>query len=225
MTTPPPLHQPPPTEGPKKTPVWVWIIAAVGGVILLAIIAIGLLGYYAVQKVKEVASNPSAAAALIAKLDPNLEVLDVDDQKKIIRVRNKRNNEEVTLNLTDIMQGKLKVSHEGKNGVEDFQIGGEVKLPSWMPAYPGAAPKGLGSGSSDKDGAGGLAMFETPDAPEKVLSFYRAALDKKGFTPGESVQASGASVLVMKSDDGKMATITATVADGSTKVTLLYGGK
>ncbi len=222
MTTPPPM---PMGQGPKKTPVWVWILAAVGGMILLLTIGLGLLGYYAVQKVKEVAANPSAAAAILSKIDPDLEVLDIDDGKKIIRVRNKRNNEEVTLNLNDILQGKLKIQHEGKDGVESFELGGKVKLPSWLPAYPGAELKGIGAGRSDKDGAGGLGTFDTADPAEKVIAFYQAALEKRQFHKDEGVSASGTSVLVMKNDSGDMATITATPIGDSTKVTVLYGSK
>lgn len=231
MTTPPPLHQPPPPyppapNGPKKTPVWVWIAAAIGGIILLAVIAVGLLGYYAVQKVQEVANNPSAAAALLSKLDPDLEVLDVDETKKVIRVRNRRNNEEVTLNLNDILQGKLKISHEGKDGVESFELGGKVKLPSWLPAYAGAEMKSIGAGSSDKDGAsGGMASFETTDAADKVIAFYRAELEKRNFKVEEGVQATGTSVLIMKSESGDMATITATPLVDKTNVTLIYANK
>ena len=209
-------------DRPKKTPVWVWILAAVGGVILLATIGVGLLGYYAVQKVREVASNPASAAAIISKIDPDLEVLDVDENKKVIRVRNKRNNEEVTLNLNDILQGKLKISHEGKDGVETFEVGGKVKLPSWLPAYPGADLKGIGAGHSDKEGAGGLATFDTADAPEKVMAFYREGLQKRGFQQQEGVEAKGASMLIMKSESGDMATITATAGGDKTQVSLLW---
>ena len=113
MTTPPPIYPPSPIEGPKKTPLWLWILAAVGGLMVLAVIAISLLGYYALKTVKQMATNPTAAAALLSKIDPDLEVLDVDENKKVIHVRNKRNNEEVTLNMSDILQGKLKISHEG----------------------------------------------------------------------------------------------------------------
>ena len=225
MTTPPPLFPPPPIEGPKKTPVWVWILAAVGGLIVLGVIAISLLGYYAFQKVKEVATNPTAAAALLSKIDPDLEVLDVDEDKKVIRVRNKRNNEEVTLNMSDILQGKLKISHEGKDGVESFELGGKVKLPAWLPAYPGAEPKGIGAARSDKQGAGGMFSFESADAPEKILAFYKEGLEKRGFKAEDSVQVTGsASVLIMKSEN-EGATITVTPNGSHSQVTVLYGGK
>jgi hypothetical protein len=219
------MYTPPPPEGPKKTPVWVWILAAAGGVIVLGIIAIGLLSYYAFQKVKEVATNPAAAAALIAKIDPNLEVLDVDENKKIIRVRNRQNNEEVTLNMADIMQGKLKLSHDGKDGVESVEIGGQVKLPNWMPKYPGSDPKGIGAASSDKDGSGGMFSFETSDSPDKILAFYKEALEKRGFKNEEGGHAGGTAVLVMKSEGEGGATVTVTPQGSASQVTVLYGSK
>lgn len=226
MTTPPPMYPPPPIEGPKKTPVWVWILAAVGGLIVLGVIAISLLGYYAFQKVKEVATNPTAAAALLSKIDPDLEVLDVDEDKKVIRVRNKRNNEEVTLNMSDILQGKLKISHEGKDGVESFELGGKVKLPTWLPAYPGVEPKGIGAARSDKEGSsGGMFSFESSDAPEKILAFYKEDLEKRGFKAENGIQVTGgASVVIMKSEN-EGATITVTPNSSHSQVTVLYGAK
>ncbi len=227
MTTPPPMYPPASMpEGPKKTPVWVWILAAVGGVIVLGIIAISLLGYYAFQKVKEVANSPTAAAALIAKIDPDLEVLDVDESKKVIRVRNKKNNEEVTLNMSDILEGKLKVSHEGKDGVESFELGGKVKLPNWLPPYPGAEPKGIGAAKSDKEGEGGMFTFESSDAPDKILAFYKEGLSKKGFLEKEQegVKVASALVLAMKSEN-EGATITVTPNGSNSQVTVIYGGK
>lgn len=226
MTTPPPMNPPAAQpEGPKKTPIWVWILAAVGGMIVLGIIAISLLGYYAFQKVKEVADSPTAAAALLAKIDPDLEVLEVDEKKKVIRVRSKKDNEELTLNMADILQGKLKVSKEGKDGVESFELGGQVKLPSWLPAYPGANPKGIGAASS-KDGEGGVFGFESADAPEKILAFYREGLTKKGFLEKEQeeVKAAAAFVLSMKSESEGVS-ITVTPSGSNSQVTVVYGGK
>ena len=226
MTTPPPLYPPSPIEGPKKTPVWVWILAAVGGLIVLGVVAISLLGYYALKTVEKMVTNPTAAAALLSKIDPDLEVLDVDENKKVIHVRNKRNNEEVTLNMSDILQGKLKISHEGKNGVESFELGGKVNLPTWLPAYPGVEPKGIGAARSDKEGSsGGMFSFESADAPEKILAFYREGLEKRGFKAENGIQVTGgASVIIMKGENAG-ATITVTPNSSRSQVTVIYGGK
>jgi hypothetical protein len=227
MTTPPPMYAPPPTEGPKKTPVWVWILAAVGGMILLGVIAISLLTYYAVRTVQQVATNPAAAAAILSKIDPNLEVLDVDEDKKIIRVRNKRNNEETILNLNDIMSGRLKISHEGRDGTETVEIGGKVNLPGWLPKYPGVDVKGIGAMSSDKEGAGGMFTFETPDSAEKIHAFYREGLEKQGFKVDQNTEGHvvGAAVLKMKSDDDGGAMVTVTPGGAGSQVTVFYGRK
>ena len=225
MTLPPPMYAVPPPEGPKKTPVWVWVVAAVGGVILLGIIAISLLGYYALRTVKEVATNPAAAAALLARIDPNLEVLDVDQNKKIIRVRNKQNNEEVTLNLNDILQGRVQVSHQGKDGVESMELGGKVNLPAWMPKYPGVEPKGLGSMKSDTGGGGGMFTFETADSAEKIHAFYRGALEKQGFKQEDGVHVAGTSALVMKSESGGGITVNVVEMGKGSQATVIYGAK
>lgn len=226
MTTPPPLVTPPLPDGPKKTPVWVWILAAVGGVIVLGIVAFGLLSYYVFKKVTEVATNPAAAAALISKIDPNLEVLDVDENKKVLRVRNRQNNEEVVISLADLQAGRLKISKEGKDGLESVEIGGQVKLPTWMPKYPDVEFKGIGAVSSDKEGDGGMFTFETGDPADKIISFYREGLEKRGFKADEGTHGgAGTAVLMMKSDADGGATVTVTPANGRSNVTVLYGRK
>jgi hypothetical protein len=219
------MYAPPPPEGPKKTPVWVWVIAAIGGVIILGVIAVSLLTYYAFRTVQEVVTNPSAAAALLAKIDPNLEVIDVDEDKKTLRVRNKKNNEEVTINLNDLTSGKFKISHEGKDGVETMEIGGKVKVPSWLPKYPGADIKGIGSMSSDKEGHGGMFAFETPDPAEKIHAFYRQGLEKEGFKVEQGAHSPGSAVLMMKAENDGGATITVTPSGSGSQVTVLYGRK
>ena len=63
-----------------------------------------------------------------------------------------------------------------------MRLGGKADLPNWVPKYPGAEPKSLGSARSDKEGEGGVVTFETPDAPAKVRAFYEAEFQKRELT-------------------------------------------
>lgn len=53
-------------------------------------------------------------------------------------------------------------------------------LPDFAPLYPGAKTVG-GAGGDSSTGKGGMVNFETDDAPEKVIDWYKAAAEKAGL--------------------------------------------
>lgn len=215
-----PTIAPPPR---KKTPVWVWVLAGVAGCVVLVVMSFIALGLFALNKVAEVAQNPRQLAALVSKLDPDLEVMDVDESKKTIRVRNKRKDEEVTISLDDLREGKLRVTKEGRDGVESLELGGKLNLPNWVPKFPGVEPRSLGAAQSDTRGEGGAFTFTTTVSREKIVAFYRDGLEKRGL----AVKAStGDQALAMSSEDGALhATVTIQEPGDERRVTVFYGEK
>lgn len=215
-------QMPPALPAPKKTPVWVWILGGLGGLFALLVLAVVGIGWFAVNKVAEIAQNPRELASILTKANPDLELVDVDEDKKTIRVRDKKEGTVVTVTLSDLMQGKLRVSKEGKDGVESVQIGGKLDLPNWVPKFPGVEPRSLGSAQSDKDGEGGIFTFTTTVSTEKIRAFYREAFEKRGLAI--KVEA-GNDALVMSSEDGLNATVSVNESGGEQQVTVVYGEK
>ena len=135
----------------KKTSMVVWILLAIGGVIVLGIIGVVAAGVYFVK-------HPGAAMAKVIQCrQPGIEVLDTDTGSQTLRVRDKKTGKEFTLSFDDVKNGRLKMSATGDNGeVANVEIGGGAgKLPKWVPAYPGAKAQGnITAKGEDAEGMG-----------------------------------------------------------------------
>jgi hypothetical protein len=209
----------------RKTSVVVWILLAVAGVFVLCIAGLIAVGLY-------VARNPGVAMAkLITAANPDAEVLSTDLGSQTMRIRDRRTGKEVTLSFDDVKKGRLKFSATGDNGeVANLEIGGgEGKLPSWVPAYPGARAQGnLTASGSDGGGVGegGIVTFTTPDPASKVTEFYDAKCKEMGMSVNLS-QLSDSGGLIVGADEGKQRTLHVMVAGGTgdTTITVTYGRK
>src|ERR1017187_6945690 len=132
----PPPVAPMPVKG-KVSPI-VWIILAVVGLFVLGIIGLVGAGLFVAHTV---VSNPGLVMAkIITAANPDAEVLDTNEGSQTMRIRDRKTGEEVTLSFDDIKKGRLRFSARGKDGeVANMEIGGgEGKMPSWVPTYPGA---------------------------------------------------------------------------------------
>jgi len=220
-----PQAGPPAVALKRKTSVVVWILLAVAGVFVLCIVGLLVAGLY-------VARNPGAVMAkLITAANPDAEVLSTDLGSQTVRIRDRRTGKEVTLSFDDVKKGRLKFSATGDNGeVANLEIGGgEGKLPSWVPAYPGARAQGnLTASGADGGGVGegGIVTFTTPDPPSKVTEFYDAKCKEMGMSVNLS-QLSDNGGLIVGADDGKQRTLHVMVAggNGDTTITVTYGRK
>ena len=173
----------------------------------------------------------SGHGQIITAANPDAEVLSTDLGSQTLRIRDRRTGKEVTLSFDDVKKGRLKFSATGDNGeVANLEIGGgEGKLPSWVPAYPGARAQGnLTASGADGGGVGegGIVTFTTPDPPSKVTEFYDAKCKEMGMSVNLS-QLSDSGGLIVGADDGKQRTLHVMVAGGSgdTTITVTYGRK
>jgi len=216
-----------PVKG-KVSPI-VWILLAVVGIFVLGIIGVVGAGLFVARTVVQ---NPGLVMAkIITAANPDAEVLGTDLGSQTVRIRDRKTGEEVTLSFDDIKKGKLKFSATGKNGeVASMEIGGgEGKLPSWVPAYPGAKAQGnmtAKGDSADGMGEGGIVTFTTPDTPSKVTAFYEAKCKEMGMTV-QMAQVSDSGGMVTGEDEGGKRTLHVMVGgdSGNTTFTVTYGRK
>ncbi|MCX6629725.1 MAG: zinc ribbon domain-containing protein [Candidatus Solibacter sp.] len=209
----------------RKTSPIVWILLAVAGIFVLGILGLVAAGLY-------VARNPGLAIAkLITAANPDAEVLSTDLGSQTLRIRDKKTGKEVTLSFDDVKNGKFKISAMGDNGeVANVEIGGgEGKMPSWVPAYPGAKAQGnmtAKGDSGDGRGEGGVVVFTTPDSPSQVTAFYEAKCREMGMTV-EMAGVSDAGGVLTAQDEGGQRTLNVMVGGGSgaTSMTVTYGRK
>ena len=153
-----------------------------------------------------------AAAALVAGCDQH--------PSKTIKIKGKDgtvtvsgNNEQMTVK-----------SDDGKTAVEINTNGiGSQRLPDFAPVYPGAQVEG--SVTSPTEG-GGTFGFETADAPEKVIAFYKDKAASAGLAEKLNMNANGAlTYMASAGDDKKTLQVIATRTGASTNVQVTWAAK
>src|SRR5258708_3920514 len=190
MATVPPAS---PAQPPKRSIV-PWLLGGCAVIILVGgIAAVGGLMYL----------KSKGPAYLISKVitasNPNLDVVSVDSNTNKVTVRDKSTGKTYTVNFEDTKKGKLVLQEDGKDAVTvtasgegdkgtvefksadgNVKIGGDAKIPAWIPEYPGSQPKGTFSAQSN-EGTTGTYAFKTSDSADKVSKFYEDNLKSAGL--------------------------------------------
>lgn len=212
---PPPTGQPsyaPPPAKKKGLPPLAWVGIGCGALILIGVIAVGVGMWWVGNKAKDFAveleANPAYAAAKMAiQVNPELELLESDDEAGTLTVRNKSTGEVVTFDLEEIQQGKLEIFTEGgeetsvtfsagEGGLEvqseeggkssRLRIGGAAaEIPSWVPVYPDTEPSSPFI-SESAEGTQGAFTLTTGDSPDEVISWYTDEIGALGMEPQSS---------------------------------------
>jgi len=74
------------------------------------------------------------------------------------------------------------------------QIGGDAKIPTWVPDYPGSNPQNAFS-ARGKDGQSGTFTFKTRDSADHVARFYREQLEGAGYKVAAVVNTGSSQVM------------------------------
>jgi hypothetical protein len=231
-----PQQMGPQQMAPNKTPAWVWILVALGVVIVLGIAAVSIGSYFIIRGVRNAGfdsslmqSNPGLAMAKMASAsNPDLETISTNDRAGTIVVREKSTGKTVTMRFdpdkkTLVVVGddgkEVKISANGdeKSGAVEVQSSdGTLKFgaaagnsaPAWVPVYPGSSPQGTMS-SKTSEGKQNTFTFKTKDGAGKVLSYYQDQLKSANFTVGV-MSSSDAGGMLQASDQNKERTIVIT---------------
>lgn len=202
----------PPYPPPKKgvSPI-VWVLLGLGVFVMICVLAVVGAGFFFVHKAKQAGldtdlmkRNPTLAAVkMMAALNPDIDVVSMDDQKGIVVVREKKTGKSYTVNLEDARNGRFVLKEDGKEAVTitthnggdgnspavdikssdgTIKLGGDAgtKIPAWVPEYPGSSPQG-GFSTQTSDGNTGSYAFKTKDALDKVAGFYEQELKSSGM--------------------------------------------
>jgi hypothetical protein len=246
----------PPAGAPRKKGRWIfWTL---GGCALLVVIIVLILVFGGIFIAKKAGidtelmqKNPSLAMAkIIASTNPDIEVLSVDENRGIIRARDKKTGKTVTLDLQNAKQGKIvfsddqnqkveiKTQGEGENasmeiksseGTMRMGTGAAAQLPNWLPSYPGAEAAG-GLAFNQGNGNSGSCAFKTKDSVEAVGTYYENALKNAGFTVQKSVtqipnQGTMISLSATENANKRTANVTAAHTNEGTTINLMFEAK
>ncbi|MDX2153494.1 MAG: hypothetical protein SFV54_22305 [Bryobacteraceae bacterium] len=199
-------------------------------IVVLGIVAVVGTGWFVMNKIKQAGVDPElmqrspalAMAKMAAAFNPDLEVLAVDEKNETVQVREKSSGKTMTLKLADLKNGKITVDDSAGGQVT---IGGEAKLPPWVPAYPGASMRSNVSVSGTEQDAGSV-QLTTADGLEQVRRFYEDELKKKGMKV-ESTQSGDTGWTLHASDEATERTVTLVAAreGDQTAVTVAFTRK
>lgn len=228
--TDPSVHTPPPSPPPagatpkkKGLSPLAWVGIGCGGLLLLAIIAFVVAGAIGLSwlggKAKEFEDNPAMASAkMMVRMNPELELVESDDEAGTLTIRNKETGEVMTVGLDEIEEGRIRFESEDgeeiiigmEEGAEEGEgaftvrdeegntrmrigAGGEEDIPEWVPRYEGAAAQGTYYSESGGEVSGGFS-FETADPVDDVLAYFAEAFAEAGLeeTGRTTSQAAGA---------------------------------
>ena len=182
----------------KKISPLVWILIAIAGLFLFAVIAVTALGFFAYHKAKQAGfdvalleNKPELAFIKMAvAANPDAEIVSIDEKRGIVSVKDRKTGKVVTLNFEELRKGRFSFEEGGHNvtvqtqGEGDqgsvavsteegtAQFGGVVKLPSWLPAYSGAKMEGMSTMSAGSSTA--ASDSRRPIRPKRSLRFTKA---------------------------------------------------
>lgn len=250
VASPPP---PPGAPAPRKGmgPLG-WIAIGCGAIALLGILALAVGGYVFKKKVVDpIQENPTIAAAeMIVRLTPGLELVSSDAEKGTLTVKNKETGESFTMDASKIAEkgtitfetdkgktvvdasssgesGSLKVT--GPEGAE-VTWGGEAPkdLPAWVPVYPGSTVQGTMDATSEESRTATFSLT-TDDSVDQVIEFYESKLRESGFKITKSIaEADGqrSGMLNGTSEDDKQnVTVMLGQQEGSTQASVTFVAK
>jgi len=248
MSTYPPVPPAAPAyPPPKKSGALKWILIGVGGFFVIVVVCMVGLGLFVVHKAKQagldpdlIKKNPSLAVAKMAvTANPNLEVVSTDDGKQEITIRDKQSGKVTTMSFEEAKKGKfvfkedgkeaLTITSSGANGTVEMKsadgtvkIGGNAKVPAWVPDYPGSEPVGSFSAQA-KDGDSGNFTFRTKDSSAKVVKFYEDQLQSLGLKLTNNISGqSGVSTggVLVAQDESNQHTVTVLIGQESSETTV-----
>jgi len=246
IPVPPPIPSTPaPAPKKKGLPVLAWIGIGCGALLVIAVAIVIAGGFFVARTVSKASKDPvMAAAKLIVAANPDLELVSTDKTAGTITIRNKKTGEVVTVDLSDIKEGKIDFTGpkgekmsvdahaEGEGGTlsihsaqGDLTFGGgtEAKTPDWVPSYPGASPEGTYSMTEEGKSAGGY-QFKTPDSPQTVMDHYEEACKAAGFEVNKQTYSGGGTTggVVDAKSGGKHCTISVASGDDGTTVMINF---
>jgi hypothetical protein len=227
----PPAPGVPPVKKGMSPLAWVGVGCIV--ILVLAGIAVGVMGWFAKRAVEKFAENPTMTAAeLMVRANPDLELVSSDKKANTLTVKDKKTGEVTTFSAEQAKNGNFsgfkvktdkgtatfdasganggtfKVTDEkGQQSTTTFGGGSGTaqNLPSWMPSYPGGTVQGTFD-TTTNDMRSAAFTVSTKDDSNKVLDYYEAQLKSNGFKPEKTTfnnNGQTGGTVSGKSEDGK----------------------
>lgn len=231
-----------------------WIGIGCGGLILVSVVVLGVGGYFAAKTASDfLGDNPAAAAAeLIVRANPELELLSADRDAGTLTIREKSTGKEVTVNYSQLTEGELvfedadgeqvriqadtsgSISGDGNpisiTGGDGTNLsigatGAAVEVPTWLGNYTGTKTDVGGFAATAQGKRSGMYTFSTDDAAA-ALAFYEGRLRALGLEVNRSNFSGGGNTVETiqgSSDDYDISAVATTTAN-TVRMMVTYSG-
>jgi hypothetical protein len=239
----------PPAAPPKKGKVLVWVLMGCGGLLVLALVAALSLGLFVRSKIGGTRNPEFAAVKLMVSMNPEVDVVNADENTGKITLREKKTGKTVTLDFQEIKKGRISfqdesgekveirgsgegdtgsMTIESKEGKLQLGQGSSANVPAWVPKYPGAQVAATYS-AQGKDEDGGTFQLKCSGSVQQVADYYEQQLKAAGMKiEKHSMQSgSGSMIMVSGTDDASRRSVVASVtsSDGGTVASIVYSAK
>ena len=178
---------PPPPPPKKGMPVWGWLLIGVAAFAVLFIIGVSVVTYMFVKKAEQVARNPvSAIVQIAAAANPDIDVLDVNENTGKVTIRDKKTGKTVIIDGDAIKDGKISIDTEDGHAV--LGAGANIKTPDWV-FMPAGAKLAGGMTANGKDGVGGTVVFTSTEPIDALKSFFEEKYKAAGYEQSVSAMS------------------------------------
>ena len=222
-------------------------LVVVGGIVLAGVVGFGI--FKAKEFVEDMEANPAKTAAqAFVRLNPDLDLVETDDAKGTMTIRNNKTNEVATLKYDEIAEGKISFTTEegefkieasgegeegsvtmsGPEGEARFSAGASLEdVPDWVPLYPDATESQGTYRMATADGVTGVVSAKTSDDLKTVIEYYKKKLSDEGYEiGGESTtttpDGSFGGVNGSLASQGRTINVAVVERAGETQITLNY---
>lgn len=238
-----------PVEQKKGLSPIAWVAIGCSSVLLVGVLTALVVGGFVLNKVRQLSTEMTAApvvttAKLIAAANPEIELVEADESRRIVIFRNTRTDEEFTFDFEDIENGAVYFSsgdeslsielEPGRNDdgtltitTQDGRtlIGGGATaddIPEWVPVYPEAQPQKTIS-SDYYAGHWGAYTFTVEEDLQEVLDFYITEVEKLGLEiTSQTTTKESAMMTAQTPDEAMLITLTASGDNGEAQVLIQY---
>jgi len=211
---PPPPGSTPEVAKKKGLHPVAWLAIGCLVFVIIAGVLVTAGGIFVAKKAKDaLGDDPSMAAAeMIVRITPELELVDSDREARTLTVRDKGSGTVATFDVSAIESGEFKFESEGKTveidgsgesgsfvtvteeggegeaSTSTLQIGSRGEIPAEVPIYPGSEPQSLYSMTQGGTETGSY-QIDTNASFEDLVGFYEQYADETSLvrTEGQEV--------------------------------------
>jgi hypothetical protein len=226
-----------------------WVAIGCSSVLLVGVLIAFVVGGFVLNKMRQITADIETApvvttAKLIAAANPEIELVEADENSRVVIFRNTRTGEEFTFDFEDIEEGVIHFSSGDESlsieldpgGNDDgtltittqdgrtFIGGGATadEIPQWVPVYPGTSPQKTIS-SDYYAGHWGAYTFTVEDKLQEVVDFYITEVKKLGLEiTSQTTTPKSAMLIAQTPDEAMLITLTASEDNGKVQVLIQY---